>query len=62
MSTQTPTQRLASALLGQDVQDWIAAQRAGGQSWRRVARSLFEATGVDVTHETLRSWATERVA
>ena len=60
----TPTQRLASHLLGQPVGDWIADRRDTGRSWRLIARDLHEQTGgaVDVTHETLRAWADRATA
>lgn len=57
--TETPTQRLASILLGESVTTYIGKQRETGQSWRRIADSLRTATDgqIDVTYETLRSWA-----
>lgn len=56
--------RLASILLGQDVRQWLRAERAAGRSWRVISRNLYESTNrqVDVTYETLRSWADEDVA
>lgn len=59
--TETPTQRLASILLDRDVRDFIAEKRSEGRAWRYVARDLYEATGgqVDVTYETVRTWAGE---
>lgn len=63
---QTPTQRLASLLLGQPVTDWITDKRDAGLSWRLTARELCTTTQgqVDVTAETLRGWtgSTERAA
>lgn len=58
MTTESPTQRLASILLGRPLDGWIADQRAAGRSWRLVARDLYEATNgqIDVTHETVRTW------
>lgn len=63
-SEQTPTQRLASLLLGTDVRDFIAQKRAEGRPWRFVARDLYDATDgqVDVTYETLRQWFGEAAA
>jgi len=56
--TPTPSQRLASLLLGQPVDKWLRAKRDTGRSWRLIARDLYEATNgqVDVTHEALRRW------
>ena len=60
----TPTQRLAGLLLGQPVDRWIAERRKAGRSWRLVARDLYEATNgqIDVTHETVRTWAEDVAA
>lgn len=55
----TPTQRLASHLLGHDVGAYIRYRREIGRSWRMLARDIYEATDheVDVSHETIRAWA-----
>ena len=60
----TPTQQLATLLLGEPVLDWIAQRRAQGKTWRAIARELDQRTDhrVDVTYETLRIWAGERIA
>lgn len=54
----TPTQRLASLLLQQPVEDWITSKRDAGVSWRLIARELHTVTDgqIDVTAETLRGW------
>jgi len=45
------------ALLAPDSLDgFVQTRRASGLSWRRISVELFEATRVDVTHESLRSW------
>lgn len=64
MAEFTPTQKLAGTILGKPVMDWIADQRAAGESWRTIARNLHGQTGglVDVTPETLRLWDMERAA
>ena len=59
--------RLASHLLGRDVREFIAERRGSGprhRAWRLVARDLYEATDgqIDVTYETLRSWAEDVAA
>ena len=58
----TPTQRLAEATLRRPLVDYIDEQRADGKSWRSVARRLERDTYgiVDVSHETLRKWWTDR--
>ncbi len=38
--------------LAHDVTAWLAA----GQSWRQIARTVSERTGLTVTYESLRSW------
>lgn len=57
MADQTPTQRLATALLGEDLEGFVAARRPH-TSWRLIARDLLEATDgqVDVTDQTLQNW------
>jgi len=54
----TPTQELATLLLGQPVDEWIQARRADNQPWRIIARDLYERTNgrIDVTHQTLVNW------
>ena len=61
MATGTPTQKLASMLLGQPVQQWLRDRYATGRSWRLVARDLYETTNgqIDITHEAARKWANE---
>jgi hypothetical protein len=63
-TTETPTQRLATILLGRSVHDWIVAQREQGASWRKIADDLKIATDgqIDVTHEAVRGWADEVAA
>lgn len=58
IGSETPTQRLASVLLGSDVRGFIAEKRGAGRPWRFIARDLYEATDgqIDVTYETLRQW------
>lgn len=64
MSEATPTQQLATLLLGQPVHHWIAMQRHQGWSWRKIADDLKAETGgrVDVTYETVRLWNEEAAA
>jgi hypothetical protein len=64
MSEATPTQQLASHLLGRPVHHWIAEQRELGWSWRKIADDLKIATNgqVDVSHEAIRQWNEEVAA
>lgn len=54
----TPTQRLATVLLGVDVEDFVISRRRDKRPWRLIARDLHEATDgqVDVTDQTLQNW------
>lgn len=55
----TPTQLAANHLLDGKLDEFVTSRRAKGRSWRLIARDLFEATELDVTHETIRSWYLE---
>lgn len=46
-------------LLDGDLDGFVTERRAEGASWRRISVELFEKTGVDVTHESLRAWYRE---
>lgn len=61
---QTTTQRLASILVGQPIEDWIASRRADSVSWRKIALELHERTGgqVSVTGEAIRLWLKDDAA
>ena len=55
---------LADTLLEGHLRDFVAERREAGQSWRTIARALWEATDrkVDVTHQTLANWFAEEAA
>jgi transposase-like protein len=38
---------------------WLTQQRMRGTSLRELSRLLFEQTGVQVSHETIRAWIRE---
>ena len=59
--TDTPTQKLASIILGRDVREWITQRRTKGVPGGSYPATSHEATNrqVDVTHESVRSWVTE---
>lgn len=63
MPTPTATQRLASHILGQSVEEFALSRRPE-KSWRVIAGELRDATGgaVDVHPETLRLWYGRRSA
>lgn len=52
----TPTQLAANHLLDGNLDEFVTKRREAGRSWRLIARDLLDETGLDVTHETLRSW------
>jgi hypothetical protein len=58
----TPTQRLASTLLGRDVLDWLQEQQDKGLSLRQTADLLTERTNgqVKVTNVTILNWMRNR--
>lgn len=56
MPEMTATQRLADHLLDGQLGEYVLSRRAKGDSWRRIALDLRDDIGIDVTHETLRSW------
>jgi hypothetical protein len=39
-----------------DLDTHVTAARNNGQSWRTIATNLTQTTGINVSHETLRSW------
>lgn len=48
--------------LGRSLGDFIAAGRAQGLSWRKLATDVSEQTGIEVSHEALRIWTLGRPA
>lgn len=58
MAHRSPFKRLADRLLGESVDDFIVSRRANGDSYRRIARALLDATDgeIDVTEATVRAW------
>lgn len=59
----TPTQALADHLLKQSVEQWVRERRSRGDSYRRIALDLRDATkgAIEVTERTIAVWAAERV-
>jgi len=59
---RTDKQRLADLLLGQPVEEWIAARRPD-TSWEKIAAELTQATqgGIEVTDMTVRRWMTDQL-
>jgi hypothetical protein len=48
--------QLERHLTGTTLAAYVAQRRASGTGWRALATDLTEATGVEVSHEALRSW------
>lgn len=55
----TPTAQLMDAHLSGDLVDTVLRLKGELRSWRLVARSLSDLTGIRVSHETVRGWAIE---
>lgn len=55
------TQQLAEIKLGSSLEDFVIERRHRQPplSWRKISLELRDVTGIDVTHETLRSWFPE---
>jgi hypothetical protein len=58
----TITALLASERLKADVTQWIAERRDEGLSWSRISIALYEATGLVVTGQSLRTWSLQAAA
>lgn len=58
MSVRRPRQKLADLAIGRPVLDFIAERQANGDSYRRIAAALRDATAgeVDVSDVTIRAW------
>lgn len=56
-TTESPTQQLATLILGQPLADFCRSRRPE-KSWRLIARDLYNATNgrIDVSPEMLRVW------
>lgn len=60
---QTPLAQLAEAKLGRSLEQFVRLRLAEGIGWRRISDELHAASGIRVSHESLRSWfLTEDVA
>ena len=57
----TPLRQLLAAKLEADPAAWVATHRRNGASWRSVSDLLVAATGITVSHETLRTWYDDEV-
>jgi hypothetical protein len=57
----TDAQRLADDRLDGHLREFVRSrrERIPQASWRLIARELFEATGVDVSDQTVRTWFPE---
>lgn len=55
----TRTQQLVEARLGVPLEGWVITRRQQGLSWNAIAAELAEATGCDLSRETVRGWHVE---
>lgn len=56
---RTAKQELLELRLGSLLSEYVRERRARGAGWRPIADDLRQATGVEVSWETLRSWYPE---
>jgi hypothetical protein len=59
---QTSTALLIEHKLGRSLAEYVAVQQSEGLGWRRIAERIERDTGVKVSYETLRTWASAPVA
>lgn len=52
----THTAQLLDLKLEGGLEEFVTFRRKLGVSWRNIARQIHDATGVAVTHETIRAW------
>ena len=58
----TPKQMLLEHMYPGDVAAYVATELADGRSWREVAGAVSLATGLSVSHESLRQWYGSKAA
>ena len=56
----SPTFQIIEMKLEKPLRPWIRSRRRRGDSWRQIALELYKLTDVDVTDETVRTWAPEQ--
>lgn len=56
MSNRSPKFLLVEERLGQDLSRVLADRRSDGETYERIARELWSATGVDITSQTVANW------
>ncbi len=59
--TTSLRQAVARLVPDADLEEFVRSRRDAGMAWRKVSNELRDETGVDVTHETLRSWFPDEV-
>jgi hypothetical protein len=64
MDDRSHARQLADALISGGVDQLVAERRAAGDSWREIARAIYDATDrkVDLTDETIRRWYAEQAS
>lgn len=58
----TPLMELADIKLGGELEPFVRSRRTEGRPWRLIAIDLRDATGIDITDETLRVWFPDEAA
>lgn len=59
VQNDSPLQRLARLVLaGRDPGEWVRDERDKDRAWQQIADDLSERTGLTVSRETVRLWAT----
>lgn len=59
---QRATEVAFRATRGIALESFVQLERAKGTSWRHIAREVYEATGVDLAHQSIVNWYGEAVA
>lgn len=60
MRQQTPLYDLVQTRLGRDLGELIVRALDAGRTWRDIASDVSAASGVKVSHESLRRWHKDR--
>lgn len=54
--TNSSLHQAVDRLLEDGIEVFVTSRRSTGRSWRRIGNDLRDATGIDVSYETLRAW------
>lgn len=59
---KTPRHVQVETELRRDLEQYVRVRLAEGLSWRAICNDVRRDTGINVSHESLRSWFTEDAA